>query len=198
MHEVVVLIPGYSRWTREGKQRAGGTVTLIKGTPNVIVDTGAPEQQQELLSALAGQGLGPEDIGWVVLTHGHLDHVGNNNLFPRATFVLESDISRNGEYWTHEFDRAPLQIENTAGGAPLKVIPTRGHTDHCLSVLVESSIGRVAVVGDLFGHDGDWVDNIWHEYTRDRGLQQRSRDAILATADHIVPGHGPMFRVRKD
>lgn len=197
MHEVVVLVRGFAEATPNARLRCGATITLIKGEPNVLVDTGAPEQRQELLDALATYGISPSDIEWVVLTHGHLDHVGNNNLFPQATFVLDSDVARNGEYWMHEFDRAPLLIEPTDGSPPIRVIPTRGHTNHDLTVLVDTPDGRVAIAGDLFEHDGDWVDNAWHRYSSDQVVHQRSRDAVLAVADHIVPGHGPMFRVQK-
>jgi len=195
MHEVVVLLAGYSRWTREGKQRAGGTVTLIKGAPNVLVDTGAPEQRQQLLDALAADRVDASEVAFVVLTHGHLDHIGNNNLFPNATFVLESDIGRDGEYWLHDFDRAPFLIETTDGGPPVEIIVTRGHTDHDVSVLVQTTAGTVAVVGDLFGHDRDWVDEIWREFTTNEARQRKSREMILQRADFIVPGHGTMFKV---
>ena len=94
----------------DGDKRAGGTVTLITGDPMVVVDTGAPEQRQEILDALTARGQDPANIAWVVNTHGHLDHIGNNNLFPNATFVLDSDLARDGEYQIHDFRVAPLEI----------------------------------------------------------------------------------------
>ena len=72
---------------------------------------------------------------------------------------------------------------------------TPGHTDHDLSVVVETGIGTVAIVGDLFEYEGDWADDAWLAWSRDQGRQRESRQAMLAIADYIIPGHGTMFRV---
>ncbi len=45
MNEVVVLIPGYANWSGPDKLNASGTVTLVRGLQNVIVDTGIPSQK---------------------------------------------------------------------------------------------------------------------------------------------------------
>ena len=41
-----------------------------------VVDTGAANAVGRVLEALAGLGLGPEAVDWVLLTHVHLDHAG--------------------------------------------------------------------------------------------------------------------------
>jgi glyoxylase-like metal-dependent hydrolase (beta-lactamase superfamily II) len=195
VHEIVVLIPGYAGRTREGKLHAGCTVTLIKGETRVVVDTGAPAQRQELLDALDRAGVQPADVQYVVNSHGHLDHIGNNNLFPGATFVLDGDIARNDEYWTHDFAHGSLQLGAATGQRAIEVIPTPGHTDHDLTVMVRTDAGLVAIVGDLFEYEGDWLDHSWEAWSKHRELQQQLRDKVFAAADFIVPGHGPMFRV---
>ncbi len=166
MHEVIVLLRGHAELTSIGNLRATATVTLIKGAPNVVVDTGDAWQRDDITAALDGAGLQPSDIAHVINTHGHLDHIGNNSLFPHATFVLDGDVARDGEYWLHDFKRAPYLIESAAGVAPIRVEATPGHTDHDLSVLVTTSIGRVAIVGDLFERGGDWIDNAWRNTGR--------------------------------
>ena len=196
MHEVIVLVQGYVDETSVGKYRAGGTVTLVRGEPNVIIDTGDVWQRHEIVDALAAQGLDPSDIHFVINTHGHADHIGNNNLFPHATFVLDSDLSRHGEYWTHDFVAGRLLIDATDGSAPITVVATPGHTDHDLSVIVTTELGVVAVVGDLFEYEGDEIDNAWQRWSRNAEVQRQSRVEILAMADFIVPGHGDMFRVK--
>lgn len=45
--------------------------------------------KRTLQSQLAGLGLRPSDIGYVVLSHSHGDHVGNLDLFPQATLVVQ-------------------------------------------------------------------------------------------------------------
>ncbi len=195
VREVVVLVRGFVDAVKNGRQRAGGTVTLITGDPTVIVDTGAPQQRQEILGALANRGVDPAAIAWVVNTHGHLDHIGNNNLFPNATFVLDSDLARDGAYWTHDFRTTPLEIASADGSSPIVVMPTPGHTDHDLSVNVETATGTVAIVGDLFEYDGDWDDNAWRAWSKNPVAQEESRASVIALADYIIPGHGGRFKV---
>ncbi len=197
MHRVVVLVEGFVRDSGAGRQRAGGTITLVRGRPNVLVDTGDALQRDALLAGLAREGLDAGDIDYVINTHGHLDHVGNNGLFPGATFVLDSDVAQGGEYWTHDFDAGPYRIPAAEGAPPVTVMRTPGHTDHDLSVLVGTDAGRVAIVGDLFEHDHD-DDGSWLQWSRDRTRQQSSREYILGEADIIIPGHGAPFRPRRD
>ena len=122
MNEVIVLIPGYAEWLGPGRQRASGTVTLIKGQKNVIVDTGTPHQRDQIVQQLEECGLATNDVDWVVITHGSSDHLGNNNLFPEATFLLDRDVSSGDEYWVHNFKEDALAI------APgVSVIQTIGH-----------------------------------------------------------------------
>jgi glyoxylase-like metal-dependent hydrolase (beta-lactamase superfamily II) len=193
MHDVVILVRGYVEESLAGRQRAAGTVTLVRGEPNVVVDTGDPWQRNEILDALASQDLDPADIQVVVNTHGHLDHVGNNNLFPHATFLLDTDVARHGEYWTHDFARGPFLIEPISAGEPIAVVATPGHTDHDLTVMVRTPRGLVAIAGDLFEHAGDDRDGSWRRWSRDAERQLASRANVLELADFIVPGHGDIF-----
>ncbi len=196
MPAAVVLLAGYTDAPRDGRQRAGGSVTLVKGPPHVLVDTGGPDQRDALLAALRAHGLEPSDVGVVVVTHGHLDHTGNLNLFPHATFVQDTDVCRDGEYWGHDFAAAPLTIEGTPAGTSIAVIATPGHTDHDLTVVVRTPEGTTAIVGNLFEREGDWLDEtVWTQWSKDAARQRASRAVVLRLADHIVPGHGPLFAV---
>jgi glyoxylase-like metal-dependent hydrolase (beta-lactamase superfamily II) len=74
----------------------------------VLVDTGAGDLAPttgRLLQNLQAEGIAPEDIDTVILTHGHPDHIGGNtdaegNLaFPNARFVMWKD---EWDFWTSE------------------------------------------------------------------------------------------------
>jgi glyoxylase-like metal-dependent hydrolase (beta-lactamase superfamily II) len=197
LHEVIVLVPGFVGVQQGQSYLAGGTVTLIKGNPNVVVDTGDVWQRAQIVAALAEHGTAADDVQWVINTHGHLDHVGNNNLFPAATFVLDGDLARDGTYWTHDFSRGPLSIAVGSDDGAITIMFTPGHTDHDLSVIVPASIGVVAVVGDLFEHAADDLGGVWERWSRDVPRQRKSRAAVRALADYIVPGHGGIFRVER-
>ena len=192
-----MLVPGFVGPLHDGGYPTGGTVTLVKGNPIVIVDTGDVSQRQQILDGLATHRVAAADVAWVVNTHGHLDHIGNNNLFPAATFVLDGDIARSGEYRTHDFARGPLLIAGGPGANALTILRTPGHTNHDLSVIVATPIGTVAVVGDLFEHAGDDADGSWQRWSQDERLQLESRARVRAMAEYIVPGHGNIFRVER-
>jgi len=201
MAEVTVLKLGYSRWVAPARQHADGTVSLIRGRHNVIVDTGIPPDREVILRQLQGEGLRPGDIDFVVCTHGHSDHIGNNNLFPQATFILCYDVSKGDLYTFHDFAREPCYaIEDE-----IQVIATPGHSSSPhhktidLTVLVQTPRGCVAIVGDLFENEND-VQNeeLWKAFSEDPKEQQKHREAVLLRADYIVPGHGNMFRVPEE
>uniref|UniRef100_A0A182KCJ5 Metallo-beta-lactamase domain-containing protein 1 n=1 Tax=Anopheles christyi TaxID=43041 RepID=A0A182KCJ5_9DIPT len=49
--------------------------------------------------------LHPDDIDYVVSTHGHSDHLGNNNLFLGAKrHIVGTNISHRNRYYVHDFD----------------------------------------------------------------------------------------------
>ncbi|KJU86810.1 metallo-beta-lactamase domain-containing protein 1, partial [Candidatus Magnetobacterium bavaricum] len=123
MTVVQVLKPGYTIEAGNGQIRADGTITLIRGTKNLIVDTGSPHDRGIILESLTREGLGVGDIDYVVCTHGHCDHIGNNNLFQGAVFIVCHDISRGDLYTLHDFSRKPYVV---AEG--ISIIATPGHT----------------------------------------------------------------------
>jgi glyoxylase-like metal-dependent hydrolase (beta-lactamase superfamily II) len=189
---VHVLVSGYADDVAGGRQRCGCTITLIEAPGlRILVDTGDPVQHDVLVAALAQRGVAPSTIDWVINTHGHLDHVGNNNLFLHATFVLDTDLARAGEYWSHDFT-APLHVTGEPGRS-IHVIATPGHSDHDRTVLVETEFGVVAIAGDLFEHGTDDADGSWQRWSRNPAQQRLSRDLVRGLADLIVPGHGPAF-----
>jgi glyoxylase-like metal-dependent hydrolase (beta-lactamase superfamily II) len=112
-YEVVVLKPGYATWVGPSQQRADGTITLVKGACNLMVDTGGPWDREAILRGLEGEGLAPADIDYVICTHGHSDHVGNVNLFPHATLIISFDICNSDLYTFHPFaEGRPYKIDD--------------------------------------------------------------------------------------
>jgi len=63
-----------------------GATSVLLSSPNlrIIVDTGLPHEGHQLLEVLNKKGLSPADIGAVINTHFHVDHVLNNCLFPSS------------------------------------------------------------------------------------------------------------------
>ena len=194
MAEVIVLRAGYATEERSGsvvRQRAGCTISLIRGQTYILVDTGGPSESATLLASLARQALRPEDIQYVISTHGHIDHVGNGNLFPHAIFVSSRDRAVGDAYDRLDFSAGPIQLTED-----VHIMPTPGHTSEDISVLVTTANGLVAIVGDLFEHADDARDESWLASSSNPEQQRASREHINSIARWIVPGHGAMFRVR--
>lgn len=48
-----------------------------------------------LFLALAQHDVEPENIDYVVCTHSHADHIGNNNLFTNAIHIVGLSVQQN-------------------------------------------------------------------------------------------------------
>jgi glyoxylase-like metal-dependent hydrolase (beta-lactamase superfamily II) len=153
----------------------------------ILVDTGGRSERIAILELLVRQSLAPADIAYVVCTHGHIDHVGNANLFERATFISGHDQSRGDHFTTLDLGAGPVLL--TTG---VEVLATPGHTSEDISLLVRTARGVVAIAGDVFEND-DPDDQSWRAFSRDPARQKLSRTELLGLADFIVPGHGAMF-----
>lgn len=192
---VAVLIEGYSYVDDGGQHRATGTSTLITGPVNVLVDTGSPWHREKLLEKLASMDIKPEGIDYVVSTHGHSDHVGNMNLFLNAKHIVGFDINYEDLYFDHDFKGG--EAYNIYKNQ-IVVIPTPGHTHTDVSVIVKgvTSLGTVAICGDLFESEND--DKEWKMLSESPEEQLENRQRIQQMVDYIIPGHGPIFKAKRD
>jgi glyoxylase-like metal-dependent hydrolase (beta-lactamase superfamily II) len=81
--KIDILLPGSWR---------GATCTLLSdGRQHIVVDTGLPHEEFLIVKALESRDLKPTDIGIVVNTHMHIDHVLNNCLFPRSLIYASQE-----------------------------------------------------------------------------------------------------------
>ncbi len=194
MAEVRVLIEGYVREENKRFFASPATILIIDNNIKVLVDPGANKEM--LLKALSKEGMRPEDIDVVFLTHYHLDHSLNIRLFPDKAIYDGGAIYKNDEW--EEFSG---NIPNTN----IEIVQTPGHAHEHVSLIVNTAKGKVCIAGDLFW----WPD--WHNqktdtkslleledpYEKDHEKLVESRKAILKMADWIIPGHGKMFKVEK-
>lgn len=129
-------------------------------------------REQELAVQLQRLGLRASDIGTVILTHLHEDHLGDLRSLPQASVVLSRDAynARNlGIFlfrkWSpsfagvaknktklidcssgpfHGFDKS----EDLLGDGSIVLLPTPGHSDGHSSVLVQMDGYRLLLAGD--------------------------------------------------
>lgn len=180
---VHVLHEGYAR-EGPGGDRVGSTVTLIIDAGRVIVvDPGMVPDRGALLGALAARGPAPGDVTDVVFSHHHPDHTVNAALFPAAR-IHDHWATYAGDLWT---GRDPGEFDLTPS---VRLLPTPGHTAQDVTTLAATADGVYACTHAWWGPDGPAEDPL----ATDLGALHASREAILAVAAVIVPGHGPAFR----
>jgi N-acyl homoserine lactone hydrolase len=124
-----------------------------------------PIYRRGLKSELARAGVRISDISVIANCHLHLDHCGENPLFPGVPiFVQQKEVEALP--WLDyalprliEFDGATLKfLEGEADIAPgLRIIPTPGHTPGHQSLLVETSRGRLLLAGQAFDVASDYA-----------------------------------------
>jgi N-acyl homoserine lactone hydrolase len=128
-----------------------------RGTPMADVLVPEMDPDDDLSVRLAELDVRPADIDYVVNTHLHFDHAGNNDLFERATFFVQREHyefatghpSFPNQYWNLPNLRYELldgELELFPG---IEVLLTPGHAPAHESVMVRlPESGPMVVCGD--------------------------------------------------
>ncbi len=133
---------------------------------DALIPVMSPEDS--LLYRLAQLEVDPRDVDFVINTHLHFDHAGNNDLLSRATFFVQRDQyehAKDNPSFPNQYWNLPgLRYELVDGRAGLfdglDVLPTPGHcVGHQSVVLQLEKTGTVVLCGDAvycqdnFDHD---------------------------------------------
>ncbi|CAB0033729.1 unnamed protein product [Trichogramma brassicae] len=201
-NEVIVLYEGYSTKIDDGTMSANCSCTLIK-TPekNIIVDTMTAWDKDKIIAALALHNITPKDIHYVICSHSHADHIGNNNLFTEAVqHIVGTTVHQKNIFYEKNLKYSDYEI---CKGVLVRYTP--GHTAEDISVIVDGKFNgenvKVGITGDLFEKREDVADpTIWITLgNSELNVQQAdSRWQIANAVDVIIPGHGSYFKVTTD
>jgi glyoxylase-like metal-dependent hydrolase (beta-lactamase superfamily II) len=197
---------------------------LLGGDDPILVDTGAssPEimarlgmtghtsEEQRLEWQLAKHGVGLAEVRWILHTHTHIDHAGQDDRFPAATVVMtrrELEFSASGlmgaqyppEYVKHHIDRlhAPraLRLLDLELTGPDEILPgivcesTGGHTEGSMNILVGTADGTACLCGDIMYDVHNSVVEPYHvaldcepQVTGNHALSKRREKAAIKRA----------------
>lgn len=170
----------------------------------------------DTLSLLHREGVAPEDMDYVILTHLHYDHCANVRLFPRAQILISEygwhqtmspphpsmvpahlfpqDVFA---YLLHDaWDRVQL-LPNEATILPgLEVFWVGGHTPCSQAVKVATTKGAAIITGDVVFYYGNLEENIPVACLTNLAECYLAMDRIRAEADLVLPSHDPLVMHR--
>jgi len=194
---------------------------LVVGERIVVVDAGYPSSPRRILAALTRRRASTRDVSLILLTHGHLDHVGGADELRRRTGApialhrLDAEIARSGhDRPLHPTDFAgrlflpfmprtipPFEpdivhdgdLDLASFGVAGRTLHTPGHTPGSISVLLDDA----TLAGDLVA-GGFLRGRAPREpyFADDRGQLVRSLDRLLSESrGPLLVGHrGPLPR----
>jgi glyoxylase-like metal-dependent hydrolase (beta-lactamase superfamily II) len=177
---MIEIAPGVRMIDTQLGGRSGLTSAyLIEGSQPALVDPGPETSAGLLIGELHKQGIGPDDLAWIVLTHIHLDHCGATGAvaaaFPRARVIVHERGARHiaeparlvaashevyaataplyGGLTATAADRIVVALDGhrvPVGDADhLEMIASPGHARHHMSVLHPAS--GLLMIGDAAG-----------------------------------------------
>jgi len=187
---------------------------ILGGETPVMVDTGianifppfSQTPEQTLEANLARHGLEPGDVGLIVHTHIHVDHVGYDDRLPNARIVIqrgELEYAANPLFPPFLFDPAdhakltgPLRdrveiVDGDADIAPgIRTIRTGGHTPNHQMAYVDVPSGRAVITGDnVYLADPGVTQGVPPGYFVNLFEVTAALERIKADADHVLPMH---------
>jgi glyoxylase-like metal-dependent hydrolase (beta-lactamase superfamily II) len=205
-------------------------VWLIRGHGReIVVDTGfsaamaAKRGRDHLRCPTEGLkllGTDSNSVREVIITHLHYDHVGNFDLFPRATLHLQDLEMRyaTGRYMGHECFRGAYEVGDVVGmvrrvyenrvqfhdgdaeiapGVSVHLIG--GHTMGLQAVCVATRRGAVVLASDASHFYANMEQTrpfpiVWSVADMVDGY--RKLRSLADSAEHIIPGHDPLVLER--
>ena len=207
---------------------------ILGGEDPIMVDTGAKSaeimhrlgmegwiaEEQVLETQLANFGLAPKDVRWVLHTHLHIDHAGQDDRFPDSTTVVinrrELEHSVSGlmgeqypaEYVKHLVDRlhtpGALRLLDLELSGPEEIIPgvrcevAGAHTEGSMNVLVETDEGTACICGDVIVEPIYQVLEFEPQTTGNHSTTKRQEKAAIKKAlqnTFVLPVHDYPARV---
>ena len=207
------------------RAKTWGYLLLGPDTEPILVDTGAMNveimqrlgmtgyitEEMTLESQLGRHGVKMGDVRWILHTHHHIDHAGQDALFSMSQTVItnrrELEYSASGlmggqyppEYVKHHIDRlhAPgalrlldLELSGADEIAPgIVCVAAGGHTEGSMNILIETAEGTACICGDVIYDIQNQIVDPFHQVldyepmsTGNHGSTKRQERAAIKRA----------------
>lgn len=153
------------------------------GSGLILLDTGFPQTRSLLIQSIWEAGFRPEDICYIVHSHGHVDHIGGTNLvksFSGAKTVLhEADAAMFRDHPVLSFDadqefpysslfEPDIAVRDgdtlTLGDTTLEFVLTPGHSPGVLSIFFHTEHQGKTYTAAM--HGGAGLNTLCREHFR--------------------------------
>lgn len=167
------------------------------------------DDDHDLRRALQAQGVDPDALESVVITHLHWDHCYGLDQVPGAAVFVQDREIRYAVYPRSGDDRRKYEFPAGAPFLPhlrrmhavdggleivpgVRIVPTPGHSPGHQSVVVDAEHTRYLVAGDFIDLYENWDDRVPSGSGLDVDAWQQSYDAARALGiDAVLPSHDP-------
>lgn len=220
----------------ETLERIVGYIWLIRGQgKTIVVDTGlgsppgdTPRAEPEVIgnfviqpgqdtvSLLRNEGVDPDQVDYLILTHLHHDHCANVRLFPRARVLVSFRGWRDVVAPVHRgvvsealFPRSVLAYLADEAWNRLVLLPEEAnvlpgldvfwvgcHSPCSQAVKVGTSKGKVIIAGDVVFLYGNIEEKIPVALCTNLAECYQAMDRFLQEGDLILPNHDPLVLER--
>ncbi|NQT73363.1 MAG: MBL fold metallo-hydrolase [Chloroflexi bacterium] len=182
------------------------SVYLIDAGDLVLIDCGAGNSFDQLISNIESTGLDPNKLTTILVTHRHIDHIGSLKRFKDDFGVqiiaheldadaIESGIGTGADMYGVPY--LPCTVDLKLGGEENKIqfgdieiiaIHIPGHTDGSIAAYIDTPDGRV-----LFGQDihGPYLPQWGADINKARQSLQKLIDL---KADILCEGHFGIYK----
>ena len=159
-------------------------------------DTHVFRVPKTLRTQLEALGYAPADVQQIGMSHMHIDHVGNLDLFPDAAVIMQQ-AEYDAAYGPHAeelayipetyavLDRSRIRTvvgeHDVFGDGTVVTLPLPGHTPGHQGLLLDlPETGRLLVAGDLSYSVADYAAGAVRKLNFDLGASRESIDAAKA------------------
>ena len=178
------------------------------GIPDAVAAMSEPapgpipwRRSKTLAAQLAALGVQPGDVRYIGISHTHGDHVGNVDLFPAATVLIQK-----AEYeWAFGQEKKPFSATHPAeqlqgdhdvfGDGSVMIIATPGHTPGHESLMLNlPKAGWIVLSGDV----AHFQDNFDHRRVPAGNVDKEKSVASMQHVADLVAQHHAQFWINHD